>query len=81
MYIALIKSSYHVEGDERSRTNPGHGYPAQDIEYTEAIEFQTKEDFQRWFEANPNKTFRLFQCTPVTVKKTVSIEFNTTRGA
>lgn len=25
-------SSVHVPGDERSRTNPGHGYPAHDVD-------------------------------------------------
>ena len=32
--ILIFKSSsVHVPGDERSRTNPGHGYPAHDVTY------------------------------------------------
>jgi len=27
----IIFDSIHIEGDERSRTNPGHGYPAHDV--------------------------------------------------
>jgi len=38
-YAALIEDSYHVEGDERSKTNPGHGYPAHDVKYTRIEEF------------------------------------------
>lgn len=31
-HFAIVEfSSYHVDGDERSRTNPGHGYPAHDV--------------------------------------------------
>jgi hypothetical protein len=27
-WAILVFSSIHIPGDERSRTNPGHGYPA-----------------------------------------------------
>lgn len=34
MYLIITQSSIHHAGDERSRTNPGHGYPA----YTETVD-------------------------------------------
>lgn len=35
----------YVEGDERSRTNPGHGYPA----YTESyVSYQAFDDEHEW---------------------------------
>ncbi len=29
-YALFVNDSVHIPGDERSRTNPGHGYPAED---------------------------------------------------
>lgn len=48
-YAVLVykTSSVYHEGDERSRTNPGHGYPA----YTEQInnfEHYVSEDKNEW---------------------------------
>ncbi len=47
-YAALTTTSIHHEGDERSRTNPGHGYPA----YTENVatftKFKNEEDMKQW---------------------------------
>lgn len=42
-------SIYH-EGDERSRTNPGHGYPAhtETIHVIEYIPFSTDEEMNKW---------------------------------
>lgn len=76
MYIILVNSSYHVEGDERSRTNPGHGYPAEDVDYVEAIEFHDSVEVEEWILANGDrKKYRLFQCTPVTIEKKISLTF------
>jgi hypothetical protein len=45
-HFAILEfSSIHHEGDERSRTNPGHGYPAYDEPSVKYIAFDTKEEF------------------------------------
>ena len=31
--LLLTDLRVHIPGDERSRTNPGHGYPAHDVSY------------------------------------------------
>jgi len=31
--LLLTNSSIHIPGDKRSKTNPGHGYPAHDVKY------------------------------------------------
>jgi len=43
--VVVTKGSVHVPGDERSRTNPGHGYPAHDVDYhdVEYIPFENTE--------------------------------------
>jgi len=49
-YLLVIfkTTTYHVEGDERSRTNPGHGYPAHDdkIDSTETHAFEDLIDLE-----------------------------------
>jgi hypothetical protein len=47
-HFAIIKAeTIHIPGDERSRTHPGHGYPAEDrqvITYTAYLDRQKWED-------------------------------------
>ena len=42
-YAILEFSSFHVEGDQRSRDAPGHGYPAHTKQTCEYVIFETKE--------------------------------------
>ena len=46
-YVILENDSVHIPGDERSRTNPGHGYPASDHNY---IQMQVTTDKTEWEE-------------------------------
>ncbi len=70
-------SVYH-EGDERSRTHPGHGYPA----YTSTITsieyevFKSEADLIDWLKWNQNgaKKFRVIKVTPMTVELNLSIK-------
>lgn len=67
----------HHEGDERSRTHPGHGYPA----YTETIEsinyqaFATKEELESFLqhESRWGRTCRVFKVTPMMVRAFVEV--------
>lgn len=73
-YAAFIESSYHVPGDERSRTNPGHGYPAEDVKYTEVRKFGTLEELKQWVLAQPKyQKFEVVKCTPVKVETRVEV--------
>ena len=50
-WAILTYSTIHVPGDERSRTNPGHGYPASN----EAIvRYTAFSDEDKWREAIRN---------------------------
>lgn len=76
-YTALIFTAKQIrhEGDERSRTNPGHGYPA----YTETIHnieykiFSDKLAMERWVGAEELKgadrkaKYRIILAKPLTV--------------
>jgi hypothetical protein len=47
-HLAIIKfDSIYIEGDERSRTNPGHGYPAH-TEQTMSYTAFKLEDREAW---------------------------------
>ncbi len=48
-YVIIIFSStsIHIPGDERSRTNPGHGYPARTEKYN-TIEYTWTHSRDEW---------------------------------
>lgn len=45
-YLILVFSSEYVPGDERSRTNPGHGYPAYYQQTCHALKYETKGEWE-----------------------------------
>lgn len=72
------ESIYH-EGDERSRTNPGHGYPA----YTETVRtveyttFANKTEMEQWVikaeTTHPKPKYRLIEARPLTAKMSATV--------
>ncbi len=76
---AILKySTTHVPGDERSRTNPGHGYPAHSVDNVSYEAFYTEEKFLAAVEELENGTFSRGSYTalkvePLTIKTTVSV--------
>ena len=83
---AIISSdSFWIEGDERSRTNPGHGYPG----HTETtISYQAFTDEGEWMQevirlSTPTqfggrtvtpKAFKAVKVIPATIKTKVYVE-------
>jgi len=47
-FAAIIFSSIFIPGDERSRTNPGHGYPERYDTKIEYIVFADEDDMGKW---------------------------------
>ena len=79
VYAVVVEESVHIPGDERSRTNPGHGYPAHDRHFQTFREFKSKEEWQKWIEQEElrerGKTkYRAFICRPVTINKNITID-------
>ena len=78
-YAIIRTDSIHIEGDERSRTNPGHGYPAHTILNEVITEFATKEEWEEKINrlANPRygapEKFRAIIFQNVEVSKEVKI--------
>jgi hypothetical protein len=46
-YAILVFSSVHIPGDERSRTCPGHGYPAHNEQVCQYLVFESKEAWEK----------------------------------
>jgi hypothetical protein len=86
--IIIFKSrNIHFEADERSKTNPGHGYPERD-EKIETYEFYAcvndeslKLDLEKLFEENKNRkdilVIKIGQIVPVAVS--LKIDLNQTK--
>jgi hypothetical protein len=79
--VFKTQTIYH-EGDERSRTNPGHGYPAYSETTTsiEYIPFKNKEEAESWVIENERRTYdkkvyRIIKSNPVTVKTSLDVSF------
>lgn len=78
-YAAFIQDKYSVPGDERSRLNPGHGYPAHDVDFTKVEEFKDEAEMRRWVELQERSVYtrgkyRIVKCIPMEVRTTVSVE-------
>jgi hypothetical protein len=84
--ILVFKSStVHVPGDERSRTAPGHGYPAHDVTHQsyeywavgdreslkDAIGFLEECKRERWKEADP---YAVVEVRPVRVETKIELK-------
>lgn len=55
-YALLEFSSIFIPGDERSRTNPGHGYPEHTQDTTSVLVFESKEAWLKEIENRENFT-------------------------
>lgn len=81
-YAIIENYTEYVPGDERSRTNPGHGYPAHTVNHKTIREFKTKEEWEKWIKENLNPQYGMKrEFTPIVfrvaeVKQSVSISID-----
>lgn len=75
-YALLEEDSVFVPGDERSRTNPGHGYPASTTHYITYTVFNDFDEMKNWVEEHVDETFRIIHVKPVSVTKKINFEFS-----
>lgn len=79
-YAVIYKDTIYHEGDERSRTHPGHGYPA----YTETIDkiqiFKSQEELEDWILRNntgfSRKTFTAIRYQELSVQTEVKVKLS-----
>jgi len=80
-FAALVTESVNIPGDERSRTNPGHGYPASTMDYIRVVEFKSEVEMEEWVKKETTKPyggsparFRLIQYEELKYTTTVKVE-------
>ena len=76
-YGVLETTLRHVEGDERSRTHPGHGYPAHTVKDTKLHEFDNEEGLNEFLKQKDStskglKNLRIIRFEDVVVKRNLS---------
>ena len=75
-WAIITTSSYTVPGDERSRTNPGHGYPEHTVE---TIQYDAFTEFDKFtVEVQRltlrNSKFRAVHVQPMSIDVSVSVK-------
>lgn len=77
-YAIIDQRMYSIPGDERSRTNPGHGYPASTEYAWDYIVFPDRASWEEEIRSREGKVFGNKQyiaiaATPATITSTVQI--------
>lgn len=73
-FAILTEISITIPGDERSRTNPGHGYPEHTENYFE-IEIVDEKELAVRVEKMGNQRYKVVKVIPAEVKNKVFFEF------
>lgn len=74
-YAVIYAKQVHHEGDERSRTNPGHGYPAYTENFETIKKFDTQEQLKTWIKNTSESKFEVIEYQELTFQKEVVINF------
>lgn len=78
-YVIIEGASVYIPGDERSRTNPGHGYPASTEHFIRYIIFSSKEEWESEIQRRlsskweHDKNFRAVYVSPARVQTSVQV--------
>jgi hypothetical protein len=75
-FVIIKNNGVRIPGDERSRTNPGHGYPEHTENYLSYEVYLTKEKLLQAVEEldkRNEKNYRVLKVSPMTVMKQVSL--------
>lgn len=74
-YAILFVRSVYIPGDERSRTNPGHGYPGGTENYWNIEVYKNREDWEAEIikQTNQRTTFKAVKMTPAKIQTTISV--------
>ena len=79
-YAILKPESVTIPGDERSRTNPGHGYPEHSVDYWSLEVFPTRDEWAAEVDRLSRQTgymaskFKAVKITPASIKTTITTE-------
>lgn len=79
-YAALVSGSVYIPGDERSKTNPGHGYPAENKPIIQFVCFADQNEMKNWVAKEElsrysQKAYKIIEFTPLEIAVSVNVEF------
>lgn len=75
-FAAITTTSVTIPGDERSRTNPGHGYPEHTETYTKFREFESADELKRFLKMHGDVSkVRVIEFQDLEVKTEVVVDF------
>jgi hypothetical protein len=74
-FAVIREESVYIPGDERSRTHPGHGYPASTETYVVYEAFQEQAAWERRIAdlTSRRERFRAISAAPAKVSTSVSV--------
>lgn len=75
MYLIVREDTIHHEGDERSRTHPGHGYPAYSEVVSRVSEYRDLVSLQQQVEylLSRGYKFKVYEAKELKITQKVSI--------
>lgn len=80
-YAILYFSSIFVPGDERSRTNPGHGYGERNEPTVEYVVFKDRASWEKQVKEhmtvqNPRNNWKAIKVTPAVVETKITLNIS-----
>lgn len=78
-YAVIESDSVYIEGDERSRTNPGHGYPAETRRFTTYIVFADRAAWEKYVKSHKDEIIPV-HVTPAKIQVETKVLINLPRG-
>jgi len=81
-HFAIITAKIiHVPGDERSRTHPGHGYPAHTVSAIHYEHFVSRDAWEARIRTLESKseTFRAMMVSPAKITTSVTVNIDNPR--
>lgn len=75
-YAIVTIASVHIEGDQRSRDAPGHGYPAHTDYYVNYVSYTDQREWEAVVRSMTlrGERFRAFKATPAEINTSVSVK-------
>lgn len=66
-FAVMEFGTIYIPGDERSRTNPGHGYPASTESKIDYIVFKDQASWEAYIKLNKHRNFVPIHTTPAAI--------------
>lgn len=73
-WAVLQYRSIYIPGDERSRTNPGHGYPESTERVSDLLVFDSEEELKSWLERHTREDVIVLKAQRVDAKSRIVID-------